>query len=42
MPNIGDTVVVTGNVSLEKGFGMGYADDVLVEDRQVIVEPAAR
>jgi len=42
LPNVGDTVVVTGNVSLNKDFGMGYAYDVLVEDAQVTVEPAAQ
>lgn len=42
LPNVGDTVVVTGNVSLNKDFGMGYAYDVLIEDAQVAVEPAAQ
>jgi hypothetical protein len=42
LPNVGDTVVVTGNVALNKDFGMGYAYDVLVEDAQVTVEPAAQ
>ena len=42
LPNIGDTVVVTGNVTLNKDFGMGYAYDVLIEDAQVAVEPAAQ
>jgi hypothetical protein len=42
MPAVGDTVLVTGNVSLNKDFGMGYAYDVLVEDAQVTVEPAAQ
>ena len=42
LPNVGDTVVVTGNVTLNKDFGMGYASDVLVEDAQVTVEPAAQ
>ncbi len=42
LPNVGDTVVVTGNVTLNKDFGMGYAYDVLVEDAQVTVEPAAQ
>ena len=42
MPNVGDTVLVTGNVSLNKDFGMGYTYDVLVEDAQVTVEPAAQ
>jgi type IV pilus biogenesis protein CpaD/CtpE len=42
MPNVGDTVLVTGNVSLNKDFGMGYTYDVLVEDAQMTVEPAAQ
>jgi hypothetical protein len=42
LPNVGDTVVVTGNITLNKDFGMGYAYDVLVEDAQVTVEPAAQ
>jgi hypothetical protein len=42
LPNVGDTVLVTGNVALNKDFGMGYAYDVLVEDAQVTVEPAAQ
>jgi hypothetical protein len=42
LPNVGDTVVVTGNVTLNKDFGMGYAYDVLIEDAQVTVEPAAQ
>ena len=42
LPNVGDTVLVTGNVTLNKDFGMGYAYDVLIEDAQVTVEPAAQ
>jgi hypothetical protein len=42
MPNVGDTVLVTGNVALNKDFGMGYAYDILIEDAQVTVEPAAQ
>ena len=42
LPNVGDTVLVTGNVTLNTDFGMGYAYDVLVEDAQVTVEPAAQ
>jgi hypothetical protein len=40
-PNVGDTVVITGPVSLNKDFGMGYQYDVIVEDAQVTVETAA-
>ena len=42
MPAVGDTVLVTGTVTLNKDFGMGYAYDVLIEDAQVTVEPAAQ
>ncbi|MCM2311315.1 MAG: hypothetical protein NDI84_07930 [Steroidobacteraceae bacterium] len=41
MPNVGDTVVVTGPVVLNKDFGMGYQYDVLIEDATVTVEPNA-
>jgi hypothetical protein len=40
-PNVGDTVLVTGPVSLNKDFGMGYQYDVIVEDAQVTVEATA-
>jgi hypothetical protein len=40
-PNVGDTVLVTGPVSLNKDFGMGYSYDVIVEDAQVTVETTA-
>jgi hypothetical protein len=40
IPNVGDTVVVTGPVVLNKDFGMGYVYDVLIEDAQVTVEPS--
>ena len=42
MPAVGDTVLVSGTVTLNKDFGMGYAYDVLVEDAQVTVEPAGQ
>jgi type IV pilus biogenesis protein CpaD/CtpE len=42
LPNVGDTVVVTGPVSLNKDFGMGYSYDVLIEDAQVTVEPSVQ
>ena len=35
---VGDTVVVTGNVVLDKDFGSGYSYPVLVEDASVTVE----
>lgn len=41
VPSVGDTVVVTGTVALNKDFGMGYSYDVIVEDAEVMVEAAA-
>jgi hypothetical protein len=40
-PNVGDTVVITGPVSVNKDFGMGYQYDVIVEDAQVTIETTA-
>jgi hypothetical protein len=37
-PNVGDTVVVSGPLLLNKDFGMGYQYDVLIEDATVTVE----
>jgi len=37
-PKIGDTVLVTGTVTLNKDFGMGYQYPVLVENAAVTVE----
>jgi hypothetical protein len=34
-------VVITGPVSLNKDFGMGYQYDVIVEDAQVTIETTA-
>ena len=34
----GDTVVITGTLTLNKDFGYGYAYDVIVEDAEVTVE----
>jgi hypothetical protein len=39
-PAVGDTVLVTGPVILNKDFGMGYEYDVMIEDAEVKVEPA--
>ncbi len=36
--NIGDTVVISGALSLDKDFGYGYAYGVIVEDAEVTVE----
>jgi type IV pilus biogenesis protein CpaD/CtpE len=38
VPKVGDTVVVTGPVVLNKDFGMGYQYDVIIEDAEVTVE----
>jgi len=35
---VGDTVLVTGPLTLDKDFGYGYKYDVIVEDAQVVVE----
>jgi hypothetical protein len=37
-PKVGDTVVVTGTVVLNKDFGMGYQYPVMVEGAEVKVE----
>jgi hypothetical protein len=41
VPNVGDTVLLTGTVALNKDFGMGYSYDVIVEDAELKVEAAA-
>lgn len=38
VPKVGDTVVVTGTVTVNKDFGMGYAYDVLLENAEVKAE----
>ena len=35
---VGDTVLVTGELHLNKDFGAGYSYDVIVEDAKVVVE----
>jgi hypothetical protein len=40
-PKVGDVVVVTGVVAVDKDFGMGYDYPVIVEDAEVVIEPAA-
>jgi len=35
---VGDTVLITGKVSVDKDFGYGYKYDVIVEDAKVAVE----
>jgi hypothetical protein len=41
LPNVGDTVLVSGVLELNKDFGMGYQYDVIIEDADVTVETAA-
>ena len=41
LPNVGDTVLVSGTVILDKDFGMGYQYPVLIEDAEVKIEAAA-
>jgi hypothetical protein len=38
LPNVGDTVLVTGAVAIDKDFGMGYRYDLIIEDADVQVE----
>jgi len=38
LPQVGDTVVVSGVVGIDKDFGMGYVYPVIVEDAEVTVE----
>jgi hypothetical protein len=41
LPNVGDTVLVTGTVVLDKDFGMGYQYPVMVENAEVKIEAVA-
>ncbi len=41
LPQIGDTVLVSGTAVTNKDFGMGYQYPVLVEDAEVKIETAA-
>lgn len=41
VPNVGDTVVVTGAVVIDKDLGMGYQYPVLIEGAAVTVETPA-
>jgi hypothetical protein len=38
LPEIGDTVLVTGPVALNKDFGMGYQYGIIIDEAQVTVE----
>ncbi|MCU0976647.1 MAG: hypothetical protein MUC71_10115 [Steroidobacteraceae bacterium] len=42
MPAVGDTVLVTGPVVIDKDLGMGYQYPVLIEDATVTVETSAQ
>ncbi len=35
---VGDTVLISGAVTLDKDFGEGYKYDVIIEDAKVTVE----
>jgi hypothetical protein len=41
LPNVGDTVLVSGVLQLNKDFGMGYQYDLIIEDADVTVEATA-
>ena len=38
LPEIGETVLVTGRVEVNKDFGMGYQYDILIEDAEIVAE----
>ncbi len=40
--NVGDVVLAKGTLAIDKDFGYGYKYDVLLENCQVTVEPAAK
>ena len=41
LPEVGDTVVVTGPLGLNRDFGMNYKYPVIIEDAEVTVEATA-
>jgi hypothetical protein len=41
LPNVGDTVLVSGLLEVDKDFGMGYRYDLIIENAEVTVESAA-
>jgi type IV pilus biogenesis protein CpaD/CtpE len=41
LPNVGDLLLVTGVLEVNKDFGMGYQYDVIIEDADVTVEAAS-
>ncbi|MGD9387206.1 MAG: hypothetical protein PVI87_03170 [Gammaproteobacteria bacterium] len=38
LPNVGDTVLLTGMVEVDKDFGMGYEYDVIIEQPELTIE----
>ncbi len=40
LPSVGDTVVVSGQLSVNKDYGMGYQYGVIIEDADMTVEAA--
>ncbi len=38
LPDVGDTVLITGTVVLDKDFGMGYQYPVMLEDAEVTLQ----
>lgn len=38
LPEIGDTVLVSGQVAVNKDFGMGYQYGIIIEDAEVTIE----
>lgn len=40
VPSVGDTVVVSGELSVDKDYGMGYQYGVIIEDADITVEAA--
>lgn len=41
VPSVGDTVVVSGQLSVDKDYGMGYQYGVIIEDADMTVEGGA-
>ena len=38
LPNVGDTVLVTGTAALDQDYGMGYRYPVILQNAEVIIE----
>lgn len=41
LPEVGDLVLVSGMLTVDKDFGMGYRYDLIIEDAEVVVEAAS-